>query len=126
MLSEVAYLRRAVWVLMNLVEFLMPRVRKITRHAIDTDLSDAQNSRRKAREHWIDVQLDIVLRFLPDKKGDIELARIDLHKENDVYCDSLDDADRAVINRVTAIVLNQALDMEDRIDERLSQQPDQH
>lgn len=126
MIGEVAYLRMAVWVLMDLVEFLMARIKKITRErqAIDTDLADAQNTRRKARQRWIDIQIDMVLKFWPEHKKKLELLRIDLHSENDTYCDALDDADRAVINRVTAIVLNQALDMEDRIDERLSQQSD--
>jgi hypothetical protein len=124
MIGEVAYLRRTTWVLMNLVEFLMARIKKITRErqAIDTDLADAQNTRRKAREHWIDIQIDMVLKFWPEHKAKLELLRIDLHSENDTYCDALDDADRAIINRVTAALLNQGLDLEDRIDERLSQQ----
>jgi hypothetical protein len=103
-LSEVAYLRRACWVLMNLVEFLMARIKKIT------------------RERWIDIQLDMVLKFWPEQKEKVELLRIDLHAENDTYCDTLDDADRAIVNRVTVALLNQGLDLEDRIDERLSQQ----
>jgi hypothetical protein len=109
---------------MNLVEFLMARIKKITRErqTIDTDLSEAQNARRKARERWIDIQLDMVLKFWPEQKEKVELLRIDLHAENDTYCDTLDDADRAIVNRVTVALLNQGLDLEDRIDERLSQQ----
>lgn len=123
-LSEIVYLRLAVQALIHLVDFLMPRVRKITRQAIDTDLSEAQNARRKARERWIDMQIDMVIQFWPETKENMELMRIDFHTENDAYCDKLDDADRALINRVTTVILNQQLDLEDRIDERLGRQPD--
>lgn len=124
MTSEVVYLRLAVQALIHLVDFLMPRVRKITRQAIDTDLSEAQNARRKARERWIDMQIDMVIQFWPETKENMELMRIDFHTENDAYCDKLDDADRALINRVTTVILNQQLDLEDRIDERLGRQSD--
>jgi hypothetical protein len=106
---------------MNLVEFLMPRVRKITRQSVDVDLAQAQAGRRQGRLDWINLQIDVAIKMWPAHKEKLELYRIELHEGNDVYCDLLDDADRAVINRVTTIVLNQALDMEDRIDERLSQ-----
>jgi len=102
----------------------MPRVRKITRQSVDTDLAEAQNSRRRGRLDWINLQIDTAIKMWPEHREKLELYRIELHEGNDVYCDKLDDADRAVINRVTAIVLNQALEMEDRIDERLSQQSD--
>lgn len=87
----------------------MPRKRRTTSNDV---LANAQTARTEGRLAWFDFFLDRLIVVWPDKKNELELVRIDLHAANPVYTEILNDADRAVIDRVSVIVGNETLDRE--------------
>lgn len=87
----------------------MPHRRTTT----DNGLAEAQTRRTEARMAWIDRLVDALVAVFPERRTDLELMRIDLRTANDQYTDTLNTADRAIIDRVTAIVANETLDREE-------------
>lgn len=75
-------------------------------------LSMAQHDRTQARLAWIDHLVNSLIAVWPDKAPDLELMRIDLRDANDAYVETLNKADLALINRVSAMLLNEQLSRE--------------
>lgn len=93
-----------------LTEALVTERRRTT---IDNGLAEAQTRRTEARMAWIDRLVDALVAVFPERRADLELMRIDLRTANDQYTETLNTADRAIIDRVTAIVANETLDREE-------------
>ena len=75
----------------------------------DNSLSVAQAARTNARLAWIDVLIDSLIAVFPERKAELELMRIDLHASNVVYTEALNTADRVLIDRLSAMFLNEQL-----------------
>lgn len=75
----------------------------------DNSLSVAQTARTKARLAWIDMLMDSLVAVFPERKAELELMRIDLHASNTIYTDVLNAADLALVNRLSAMFLNEQL-----------------
>ena len=79
----------------------------------DSGLSVAQSARTNARLDWMDLFLDSLIAVFPEKAAELELMRIDLHTANTIYTDVLNAADLALVNRLSAMFLNEQLRREE-------------
>ena len=86
---------------------------KTHRTTVGDALGEAQTRRTQGRLAWIDALVDSLIAVFPEKRSELETMRIDLHTENAAYVELLNAADLALINRVSAMLLNAQLDREE-------------
>lgn len=82
------------------------------KHTIGDALSEAQGRRTEAREAWVNAILDMLVRTFPERAAALEAERAALDAVNLHYVEILNLADAALIGRVTALLLNRAIDDE--------------
>ena len=79
------------------------------RQPIDDTLGQAQTARSEARHAWIDLLVDQLIVVFPDRGMMLEVVRVELKRGSEEYAEKLNNADLALINRVTVMLMNEQL-----------------
>ena len=87
------------------------------RQPIDDSLGQAQTARTDARHAWIDLLVDQLITVFPERADLLEVVRVELKRGSEEYAEKLNNADLALINRVTVMLLNEQLAREAGDDE---------
>lgn len=86
--------------------------REARRAASEDALSVAQTRRTEARLSWIDTLFAELITVFPDKRDQLVAAQRACQEANAAYVETLNLADAALINRISAMLLNEQIDRE--------------
>jgi len=87
--------------------------RERRRATSESALSVAQTRRTEARLAWIDTLFTELIGVFPDKRDQLVAAQRACQEANTAYVETLTLADAALLNRITAMLLNEQIDRAD-------------
>lgn len=113
--AELALLRRTAAAAVRALELITEALvtEREARHATtENALSVAQTRRTEARLAWIDLLFTELIGVFPDKRDQLVAAQRACQEANAAYVETLNFADAALLNRITAMLLNEQIDRE--------------